>query len=251
MSPVQSTGQCGPTSNIDNVFAAKVTIPGEMGQYADISCVGSDNGSSVNSVYQKVSQRCENTDCVIFDINQSGIEDKFVNSILHARHAIDVNKFPNVDSDIFHKWRRQSAFNFGFVPLGVQLMPEGDVINDGVELTPIEMHHAVKKTNKPNFMLARIPVKGQLNVEAWCEHLGEYRDQQLLQLIRYGFPLDFNRACDIRSEPGNYKSAVDYPSDIDAYIAEEQKYDAILGPYKQKPIDGGHTSPFMTRAKPN
>ena len=245
------TGQCGHTPNIDNGFAAKVTIPGEMGQYADIICVGSDNGSSVNSVYQKVSQRCENTDWLIYDVNQLGIEDKFVNSILHARHAIDVNKFPNVDNDIFHKWRCQSAFNFGFVPLGVQLMPEVDVTYDGVELTPIEMHYAVKKTNKPYFMSARIPVRGQLNGEAWCEHLGEYWDQQLLQLIRYGFPLDFNRACNLRSEAGNHKLAVDYPSDIDAYIAEEQKYDAILGPYTHKPIEGGHSSPFMTRAKPD
>ena len=96
----------------------------------DNTCVGSDNGSSVNSFCQKVSQRCENTDRLIFYVNQSGVEDKFVNSILHARYAIDVNKLPNIDSDIFHKWRRQSAFNFGFVPLGVQLMPEVDVIND-------------------------------------------------------------------------------------------------------------------------
>ena len=153
---------------------------------------------------------------------------------MHARHAIDVNKVSNIDSEIFQEWRRQSACNFGFVPLGAQLMPEVDVINDGADLNPIEMHFAVRKTNKPNFMSARIPVKGQLNVEAWCEHLGEYWDQQLLQLIQFGFPLDFNRACHIKSETGNHKSAVDYATDIDAYIAEEKKYDAILGPYKKK-----------------
>ena len=196
------THQCGFIDNtsIDNNVPAKVIIPGERVQHVENTCVRSDNGSSVNSVCQKVSERCENTDRLIFDVTQSGVEDKFVNSILHARHAIDVNKLPNIDSDIFHKWRRQSAFNFGFVSLGVQLMPESDVINDGVKLTPIEMHHAVRRPNKPNFMLARIPVKGQLNVEAWCEHLGEYWDQQLLQLIRYGFSLDFNRACNIKNK---------------------------------------------------
>ena len=72
-----------------------------------------------------------------------------------------------------------------------------------------------------------------------------------MQLIRFGFPLDFNRACNIKNEPGNHKSAVDYSCDIDAYIAEEQKYDAILGPYDEKPIHGGHSSPYMTRSKPN
>ena len=72
-----------------------------------------------------------------------------------------------------------------------------------------------------------------------------------MQLIQFGFPLSFNRACDLVNEIGNHKSAVDYPSDIDAYIAEEKQYDAILGPFDVKPIPNSHSSPFMTREKPN
>ena len=232
----------GPTAEV---------IRGERAECVDTTQVGSEKGTSVNSDIAKGSPRCENSNQLIFDVNYSGIEDKFVNSILHARHAVDVHKVSNVDNDTFHKWRLQSVFIFGYVPLGDQLMPGVDVMNDALDLTPIEMHYAVRKTNKPNFMLARIPVRGQLNVEAWCEHLGEYWDQQLLQLIRFGFPLDFNRACNITNEPGNHKSAVDYPKDIDAYIAEEKEYDAIIGPFNENPICGGHSSPFMTRAKPN
>ena len=233
-----------------NSLTAKV-IPGERAESVHITQVGSEKGTSVNSDIVKGSQRCENSNQLILHVNYSGIEDKFVNSILHAKHAVDVNKVSNVNNDTFHKWRRQSAFNFGYIPLADQLMPGVDTMNDALDLTPIEMHYAVRKTNKPNFMLARIPVRGQLNVEAWCEHLGEYWDQQLLQLIRFGFPLDFNRACNITNESGNHKSAVDYPMDIDAYIAEEKQYDAIIGPFNENPIYGGHSSPFMTRAKPN
>ena len=72
-----------------------------------------------------------------------------------------------------------------------------------------------------------------------------------MQLIKFGSPLDFNRACYLKNEVGNHKSAVDHPSDVDAYMEEEKKYDAILGSYDAKPIVGGHSSPFMTRAKPN
>ena len=46
-------------------------------------------------------------------------------------------------------------------------------------------------------------------------------------------------------------SAVDYPSNVDAYIKEETELNAILGPFHQNPIEGGHCSPFMTRHKPN
>ena len=85
---------------------------------------------------------------------------------MHARNAIDTNKVPNVDSDTFHKWRCQSVFNFGYVPLGDQLMLGVDVINDAANMNTFHMHFAVKETNKPNFLRARILVRGQLNVEA-------------------------------------------------------------------------------------
>ena len=46
-------------------------------------------------------------------------------------------------------------------------------------------------------------------------------------------------------------TAVDYPSDVDAYINKETEYNTILGPYDQNPIVGGHYSPFMTSHNPN
>ena len=49
----------------------------------------------------------------------------------------------------------------------------------------------------------------------------------------------------------NHKSALLYPKDIEAYLNEERQYGAILGPYKNFPIDQCHSSPFMMREKPN
>ena len=70
-----------------------------------------------------------------------------------------------------------------------------------------------------------------------------------MQLIEFGFPLDFNRNCPLRCEGKNHLSAVDYPSDVDAYIKEETEFNAILGPFHQNPIEEG--APLMTRHKPN
>ena len=111
----------------------------------------------MNPVLNEVSPRCENNDSrrLTFYVNYSGIEDKFVNSILHAKHSIDTNKIPSVVTDIFHKWRRQSAFNFGYIPLGNQLMPVVDMINDSVNLNPLQMHYAVRRTNKPNLIASQ------------------------------------------------------------------------------------------------
>ena len=39
--------------------------------------------------------------------------------------------------------------------------------------------------------------------------------------------------------------------DVDAYIEEECRYGDLLVPFKENPIQNFHSSPFMTRNKPN
>ena len=72
-----------------------------------------------------------------------------------------------------------------------------------------------------------------------------------MQLIEFGFPLDFNRSCVLNHEEGNHSSATEFPSDVDAYLQEECSFNAILGPFESNPIPWAHTSPSMTRHKPN
>ena len=57
--------------------------------------------------------------------------------------------------------------------------------------------------------------------------------------------------CPLKFEGDNHASAIQYPAYIEAYLQEEHKFNAILGPFKENPIPGGHCSPFMTRHKPN
>ena len=78
----------GNTVTGNDCSSTEVTIEGDSGLCADISLAGSKNHTSVNSVVNEVSKRCENNDSsqLIFDVNYLGIDDKFVNSILHAKH---------------------------------------------------------------------------------------------------------------------------------------------------------------------
>ena len=192
------------------------------------------------------------SDCrQIYDVNYVGIEDKFANSILHVNQFQLVGATDTVNTEIYNAWRRQSDFDFGFVPIGEQLLPNTQVVNDTMGRSPFQIHDLVKSTGRPNFMQARFPLQSQLNVRAWEKYLHGYWDKQLLHLIQFGFPLDFNRSCPLIHEQGNHKSATEFPSDITAYIEEEKKYNALLGPFHSHPIAAGHCSPFMTRAKPN
>ena len=115
----------------------------------------------------------------------------------------------------------------------------------------IEQHKMVKATGCQNFMHTLIPVKTQLNIDQWQKVLVDYWDRQILELIRFGFPLDFNRSCVLKCDRENHTSAIDYPRHVEAYLTEEIHYGAILGPFDEKPFESLHYSPFMTREKPN
>ena len=76
----------------------------------------------------------------------------------------------------------------------------------------------------------------------------DYWDKQLVDLLEFGFPLDFNRSFKLQSNEENHASARDHSYDIECYIQEELKHGPMLGPFDQKPIPL-HISPFMTREK--
>ena len=79
--------------------------------------------------------------------------------------------------------------------------------------------------------------------------LPDYWDKQLIEFLRHGFPLDFNRNSDLNHDLNNHSSANNFPNDIEAYLVEERSHGAILRPFDTNPINQCHHSPFMTREK--
>ena len=71
-----------------------------------------------------------------------------------------------------------------------------------------------------------------------------------MDLLEFGFPLDFDRSLRLISVEDNHKSAKNYEEHVNHYLQEELDHGAILGPFKNKPINL-HVSSFMTRDKPD
>ena len=240
-------------SNDQPINPAKVvSSPGCEGECLDI--VADKSVAVTNNNLTSDVNDARRDFCQIYDVNYAGMEDKFANSILHVNQFKLVGTGDKVDTEIYNAWHRQSDFDLGFVPIGEQLLPnthQTQVRYYAMGRSPFEIHELVKSTGRPNFMQARFLLESQFNVKAWEKYLHGYWDRQLLHLIQFGFPLDFNRSCPLIHEQGNHKSAIEFPNDISAYIEEEKKYNALLGPFDSHPISAGHCSPFMTRAKPN
>ena len=147
-------------------------------------------------------------------------------------------------------WDKQNAHKFGFIPLGdLDVPPTSSPVD--VNTDPLTLHKTIKASGKYNFKECQINVKSQLNPDVWDSLLLGYWDSQLPFLIRFGFPLDFDRQCTLESHSDNHTSAKNYPQDVQAYLNEEIQYNAILGPFDEPPLDDLHTSPFMTREKSN
>ena len=144
----------------------------------------------------------------------------------------------------------QNDKKFGFIPLNDLMVYTGPEVIWGSVPDIVEAHAKIQRSGLPNFMHARIPLNTQLKVHCWKKYLHSYWDQQLVDLIQFGFPLDFDRRIPLQSTEVNHNSALKYSEHVSKYIQEELQYGAVLGPFKQFPF-ACHVSPFLTKDKPN
>ena len=137
---------------------------------------------------------------------------------------------------------------FGFLPKGPLKIYNGDPKSWDFISDIIQAHIMVKNSRSPNFLGCRIPVKSNLKCDTWDTYLAEYWDKQLPDLLKYGFPIDFDRNSPLVSTEQNHTSAIRHEAHVAKYIQDESNHEAILGPFQTKPI-ALHTSPLMARDK--
>ena len=144
----------------------------------------------------------------------------------------------------------QNGGQFGYIPLQDLKIYEGPPAHWDRVPDILQAHKIIRQSGVPNVLKARIPIATQLNPDKWSDHLQGHWDKQLPDLIRYGFPLDFDRQNIFQSTYDNHASATQHVDQIDHYWHEELKYGAIYGPFKKLPFPV-HISPLMTRPKQN
>ena len=179
--------------------------------------------------------------------NPSAVHDKYDLALrFKNKHKVKIDNAANVE--IFKQWDSQTVGKFGYIPLAAQVGNRDDKCNK-VQSNLLQIHNKVKRTGTYNFLEAKIQIPSQLKVEAWKDYLVGYWDKQLIQLIKYGFPLSFDKNTELISSNINHSSAKDCPEDIAVYLKEERTFGAILGPFTKPPVANLHVSPFLTREK--
>ena len=145
-----------------------------------------------------------------------------------------------------------SKFQFGFIPMGnISAFPHGNAAVQKHSSSYIELYHSLRDSTLPNCMGARLRVPSNMNISAWEDYLRTFYDTQLIDFLKFGFPLDMvpNPILDNKFVR-NHPTTTQHPVDIQTYIDKETQHQAILGPFQNIPIAGLHCSPMLTRPKP-
>lgn len=125
------------------------------------------------------------------------------------------------------------------------------VNHDGMGIAMSHIYTTVVATDLPNFIGAQVPLPTNLNVPVWEASLTQSADdRELLDMIKYGFPLgNMGPPSHVTGVP-NHPSATNFAQHIDAFISKELDLRGIIGPMKEPPfIEWAHMSPVMSRPK--
>ena len=110
----------------------------------------------------------------------------------------------------------------------------------------IAAHRAVRASGKHNFEACRIPIPTHIRYDRIREALGSEitpREHQVLELLKFGMPIDCQGRFGVRSVQKNHHSAIKFKNAIDVYLSDNCLSKAILGPFEESPIPDLSFSP--------
>ena len=151
---------------------------------------------------------------VLSSLDQSLVE--FEENVLSGTSTVVNNHFPKRDMEksrffghsssndgnqaiasesVAHKkCCEQIGTKFGCIPVGEITLFNGTYTYWKEIPNIIQTHKLIRSSALPNFFGLRIPVGTSLKVGTWRHYLSDYFDQQLPDLIKFGFRLDFDRS---------------------------------------------------------
>jgi hypothetical protein len=101
-----------------------------------------------------------------------------------------------------------------------------------------------------NFISKIAPIASHINVNLFRELGQGFHDQQIFDLIQFGFLLDLEKSTFLpNSAVTNHGSAIKFPTEVDNYFSEEISLGSIFSPFSVPPLPGLHCSPLMTAPK--
>jgi len=100
----------------------------------------------------------------------------------------------------------------------------------------IEVHKLVLASGVPNAFGCKIRIPTNLKVDYWEQNLADYFDKEVVQYLKYGWPLNVTTRPSNHKVPHNHRSAVDNPGQVKKFLSKAFALDSMLGPFDRNPF---------------
>jgi hypothetical protein len=100
----------------------------------------------------------------------------------------------------------------------------------------IQVHKLVLASGVPNAFGCKIRIPTNLNVDYWENNLVDYCDKEVVQYLKYGWPLNVSTRPSNHMVPHNHRSAIDNPEHVKKFLNKAFALDSMLGPFKKNPF---------------
>ena len=85
-------------------------------------------------------------------------------------------------------------------------------------------------------MKAKIQIPSNFNFDYLENMLKNYEDREVIQMLRYGFPLSHDGKHGSKQIPRNHLGARNFPNEIQRILDKEVKHNAAIGPFEVSPF---------------
>ena len=94
----------------------------------------------------------------------------------------------------------------------------------------------VRNSQKHNFQGERIQVNHEWDLDKMKDWLQGYEDKQVIDYLRYGWPLNNKDTYKDTEVPVNQSGARENPEEVRAYLNKEIEAGSVIGPFSHKPV---------------
>ena len=116
----------------------------------------------------------------------------------------------------------------------------------------VNAHKAVRESGKFNFEGCRIPIPTAIRYDRMEAALGNEatpKDLRVINLLRYGMPINCDVNFGVKKQQKNHFSAIAHKESVNEYLCKNLESQAMLGPFDDPPIPNLCFSPLMTVPK--
>ncbi len=107
----------------------------------------------------------------------------------------------------------------------------------------VQAHELIKASGVPNYKGCKIRIPSKFQVGYLENQLSDYEDKEVVEFLKFGFPIGRDRQVVGGIPVPNHRSVLDYPDHMDTYVDTEVSDKAIIGGFSENPFS---SPPFFS-----